>query len=613
MSPTQETRAHLIPREYFFGNPEKTAPKVSPDGKRLAFLAPDEGVLNLWVSGDLHDPAKARPVTRDRGRGIRAYFWTEDGGLVYLQDKDGDENWHLYQADPAGGPVRDLTPFPGAQAQVVATDPRFPNDLLIAANVRDKSVHDVYRVNLKTGKAKLELENPGDMIGWLPDQNMRLRAAKAQLPDGSSELRVRDDDESPWRTLVRWGPDESGGAFAFAPDNRTIYLESSLGSDTTRLLAVDSKTGTDEKIFRHPEADIAGVVLHPRDYRLQAVAYDPARLEWKVVDPAIEADFAALRNLAEGDFQIVSRDDADRWWTVLYNSDRKPARYYLYDRQEKKAELLFSTRPKLENVKLSATRAVRFKARDGLLLRGYLTLPSAERSQRPHPMVLLVHGGPWERDRWGFHPEALWLADRGFAVLRVNYRGSNGFGKKFLHAGDREWGAKMQDDLTDSVRWAAAEGFADPRRVAIYGGSYGGYAALAGAAFTPDVYACAVDIVGPSNLSTLIRSIPPYWKLFRTIFDLRVGKLDTEPEFLDSRSPLFSADKITIPLLIAQGANDPRVKQAESEQIVKALKANGKEVEYLLFPDEGHGFARPENRLKFYEKAESFLSRHLGS
>ena len=554
-------------------------------------------------------------MTKDRGRGIRAYHWAEDDrSLLYIQDTGGDENWRVYQVDLLEGSIRDLTPHPGAQAQLVGTSPELPDELLVALNVRDKRLHDVYRVSLRTGESRLDTENPGDVTGWLADSRLRVRACKAALPDGGSRLRARDDERAPWRDIVTWGPDDSGGAVSFAPGDRTLYVESSLGADTTRLLELDLAGATVRELARYAEVDVGPVVLHPRTYALQAVGFNADRLEWMVLDPAVADDFARLGASGEGDFQLLSRDDEDRQWVVLYNSDRKPPRYFLYRRDGLgggSLDFLFSTRPAIERFALAEMRPVRFTASDGLRIRGYLTLPPGV-EPRGLPMVLLVHGGPWVRDSWGWQPEAQWLSNRGFAVLQVNYRGSAGFGKAYLHAGDREWGARMQEDLTEAVRWAAGNGVADPARVAIFGGSYGGYAALAGAAFTPGVYACAVDIVGPSNLETLIRSIPPYWEPMRRIFDLRVGNVDTEAEFLRSRSPLFAADRIAIPLLIAQGANDPRVKVAESEAIVAALRAAGKSVEYVLFPDEGHGFARPENRLRFYRQAEEFLERHLG-
>lgn len=594
-----------IPRELLFGNPEKASPKVSPNGRHWAYLAPDEGVLNVWAGPE---GGAAKPLTKDRGRGIRNYLWAEDQrSILYIQDKDGDENWHLYQTDLETGTTRDLTPFPGVQAQIVGTEPRFPDEILVALNDRDPRAHDVYRINLKDGSRVLEAQNPGDIIGWLADQTFRIRAAKAMRPDGGTILRVLDGKT--WRDFLSCGPDDQLGAHGFSPDGAALYVESSVDRDTTALLEMPLNGGPSKIMAEDPESDLGPVLIHPRDYRVEAVAFEVDRVRWLVLDPALADDFKSFAAL-DGDVTIVSRDDADKVWYLLVNRpDRSPA-FWRWDRTARKAKFLFATRPRLDGYDLAPMTPVSFSARDGLKVRGYLTAPDAPAGKKL-PLVVLVHGGPWVRDRWGFHPEAQWLASLGLACLQVNYRGSAGFGKRFLHAGDREWGAKMQDDLTDAVAWAVASGLADPKRVAIYGGSYGGYAALAGAAFTPDVYRCAVDVVGPSNLITLIKSIPPYWEPMKRIFDLRVGDVDKEVEFLKSRSPLFHAHRIEIPLLIAQGANDPRVKQAEAEQIVDALKAKGKTVDYLLFPDEGHGFAKPENRLKFYAAAEAFLARHL--
>lgn len=594
-----------IPRELLFGNPEKASPKVSPDGERWAYLAPDEGVLNVWVGPE---GGKAEPLTKDRGRGVRNYLWAEDRrSILYIQDKDGDENWHLYQTDVESGATRDLTPLPGVQAQIVGTEPNFPDEILVALNDRDARCHDVHRVSLKDGSRALEAENPGDVIGWLPDADFKVRAAKAMRPDGGSVLRLREGGG--WRDFLSCGPDDQIGAHGFSPDGENLYIESSVGRDTTALLEMPRTGGTAKVLAEDPESDLGPVLIHPREYRVEAAAFEVDRVRWRVLDPRLAADFEAFASL-DGDVTVVSRDDADKVWYLLVNRpDRSPA-FWRWDRTARKAKFLFATRPKLDGYELAPMTPVSFAARDGLKVRAYLTTPAGKEAKRL-PLVLLVHGGPWVRDRWGFHPEAQWLAGLGYACLQVNYRGSAGFGKRFLHAGDREWGAKMQHDLTDAAKWAVDSGVADPKRVAIYGGSYGGYAALAGAAFTPDVYRCAVDVVGPSNLITLIKSIPPYWEPMKRIFDLRVGAVETEPEFLKSRSPLFHADRIAVPLLIAQGANDPRVKQAESEQIVEALRKKGKPVEYMLFPDEGHGFAKPENRLKFYAAAEGFLGKHL--
>lgn len=600
----------LIPLEDLFGNPEKASPQLSPDGKRLAYIAPDEGVLNVWVKTVGSDDD--RVVTRDRHRGIRNYGWAFDNRhLIYAQDSDGDENWHLWSVDLDGTAIRDLTPFLGAQAMTVAAEPHMPDHILVSMNVRDPRVHDVYRLTLSTGALEMVVENPGDVVGWLADADMAVRAAMAGMPDGGFQLRVRSSGDAEFKPLVTWPAEEEGHPHGITRDGRGLYLSSSLGADTAELRLLDLATGSEETLASSPHVDVDEVVMHPVERHVQAVGFTRHRLEWTVLDPSVAEDFERLRGARDGDFHVVSRDLADRVWIVLYVRDAAPSAYYVYDRATGAIELLFTVRPALEKAPLAEMRPVEIKARDGLTLVSYLTLPRGI-EPRGLPLVLNVHGGPWARDVWGFDPEAQWLANRGYACLQVNFRGSAGFGKRFLHAGDREWGAKMHDDLIDAVNWAVAEGYADPKRVAIYGGSYGGYAALVGASFTPDVFACAVDLVGPSSLRTLLASIPPYWEPMRRMFAQRVGDPETEPEFLDSRSPLYRVDAIRCPLLIAQGANDPRVKQAESEQIVAALRERGTPVEYLLFEDEGHGFARPENRLSFYRTAEKFLAEHLG-
>jgi len=600
----------LIPRETLFGNPERLSPQLSPDGRRLAYVAPHEGVLNVWVS--TLGTEDQRVVTRDRKRGIRSCFWALDGSrILYMQDADGDENWHLWSAEPDTGVIRDMTPYLGAQAHLVALDPERPSEALVALNLRDARAHDVYRIDLESGATALVETNPGDVVGWLADARMEVRAATVATPDGGFALRVRDASDSEWRTIVTWGPDDEGQAHAFSRDGQEIYLSSNLGTDTKELRALDLASGGERTLASHPEVDVDDILEHPRGHAVRAARFALDRAEWRAVDPSVAVDLERLSDPARGDFAVVSMDLDDRQWVVLYSADRAPASYYLYRRDTGDIEYLFSARPALEEATLAEMRPVRVPARDGLVLHSYLTIPPWC-EPRGLPLVLNVHGGPWARDTWGYDPEAQWLANRGYACLQVNYRGSAGFGKRFLHAGDREWGAKMHDDLIDAVEWAVREGIADRSRVAIYGGSYGGYAALVGAAFTPDVFACAVDIVGPSSLRTLIASIPPYWEPLRRMFYHRIGNPETEPEFLDERSPLHRAADIRCPLLIAQGANDPRVKQQESEQIVEAIRSRGGEVEYMVFEDEGHGFARPENRLRFYTAAERFLAARLG-
>lgn len=616
--PDTTTAIPLIPREVLFGNPEMTSPRISPDGSLLAYIAPVEGVLNVWV-GPVGSPAGGndfKPVTDDRNRGIRAYFWAEDGEhLVYLQDEGGDENWRLYAVKPASGTLdaRNLTPFENVQARPLEKNRRFPGQILIELNRRTPELHDVYRLDLPTGELELVAENPGNVAGWVSDLDMAVRGAVTAYPDGGFGLLFREDAGSEWREIVTWGPEDglSSGPVGFSGDGKRMFLRDSRGANAARLVELDLSTNVSRVLAGDPQYDVSDVLIHPDTREVQAVAIERARTEWTVLDENIREDFEAITQIHPGEPSIISRDCADKIWLVAFTADDGPTSYYSYHRSGREGELLFYDRPKLANYTLAKMEPVSFTSRDGLEIHGYLTLPPGA-SRENLPMVLNVHGGPWARDAWGYNPEAQWFANREYACLQVNYRGSTGYGKEFLNAGNKEWGGRMHDDLVDAVEWAVKEGVADPERVAIFGGSYGGYAALVGATFTPDLFKCAVDIVGPSNLVTLIRNIPPYWKPLVAIFNERVGNPETEEEFLKSRSPLFKAERIKIPMLIAQGANDPRVKKAESEQIVAAMKERGIDYEYMLFEDEGHGFAKPENRLKFYAAAERFLAKYLG-
>ena len=605
----QPSTAPLIPRALLFGNPERTSPRIPPDGTRLAYLAPDDkGVLNVWVRtlGKTDDQL----ITSDKYRGIRSYRWQFDSQhVLYIQDKGGDENFHLYQTDVKTRETRDLTPFEGIRADVGEYMPQFPDTILVRMNVRDKRYHDVYRVDLKTGKAELDTENPGDVNDWTADNNLQVRAAGVVTPGGGAIIRVRDTVKSPWRELIKWGPEESlGGAAAFSPDNKSLWVLTSVGGNTLRLVDIDLATGKQKVVAEDPQYDAADVLINPKSHNLEAIEFIRARSEWQVLDPAVKGDLEALKKVRDADIRVVSRDLADQHWIVAYFADNSPVYFYAYDRKTKKADVIFSDRPKLEGYKLASMKPISFKARDGMEIYGYLTLPAGA-DPKNLPMVEFVHGGPWGRDVWGFNRYAQWLANRGYAVLQVNFRASTGYGKQYLNAGDREWGGKMHTDLLDAKQWVIQQGYVDPKRICIMGGSYGGYATLAAVTFTPDEFACGVDIVGPSNLNTLLKTIPPYWATFRAVFDKRMG---TGEEFLNSRSPLFKADQIKVPLLIGQGKNDPRVNKAESDQIVAAMKKNNKPVEYIVFPDEGHGFARPQNNMAFNAAAEGFLAKTLG-
>ena len=609
---TNAVDVELIPRKILFGNPVKASPQISPDGARMAYLAPVNDVLNVWV-GTIGKDDYA-PVTRDEERGIRFYAWAADNQhILYLQDVAGNENWRLYATNLASGETRDLTPFENVHAQVVDQNKHFPNELLIGLNKDNPQVHDVYHLDLLSGELTLVAQNPGNIIGWGTDANFKVRVAVTAMPDGGRGLLYREHEQAEWQELLVWEGDDGASSYPlnFSLDGQSLYLVDSRNANASRLVKMDIASGTITVIAEDPHYDVSGVVIQPDRYEIQAVAFNKDRVEWTVLDESIRVDFDTIRDIHPGDFAIVSRDDADAHWVVRFTVDNGPVANYAYDRQNQAATFLFDNQPALSNYTLATMQPITFTARDGLTVHGYLTLPPGEH-KNTLPMVVNVHGGPWVRDNWGYNPEAQWLANRGYACLQVNYRGSTGYGKDFLNAGNHEWGGKMHDDLVDGVHWAIERGIADAKRVAIYGGSYGGYAALVGATFTPDLFCCAVDIVGPSNLITLIKTIPPYWTPLLAVFYKRVGNPDTEEEFLKSRSPLFKVDQIKIPILIGQGANDPRVKQSESEQIVEAMKNKAIEYDYMLFPDEGHGFAKPENRLKFYAEAEKFLAKYLG-
>lgn len=610
----------LIPRQVLFGNPDRAAVRLSPDGAQLSFLAPVDGVLNVWVGpADKIDAAK--PITHDKGRGIRQYFWAYTSQhILYLQDKDGDENWRVYCVNLKTGDAKDLTPAKGVQARIEGVSHKFPTEVIIGLNDRNPQLHDVHRVNIETGDDKLVLENEG-YAGFVIDDDYAVRLATRITPEGGSEVLERTA-EGGWKPFATIGQDDvlTTGPAGFDKTGQILYMLDSRGRNTGALTSTDLKAGKQTVIAEDPRADINDVMAHPVEKTIEAVAFTVERKEWKILDRSIAPDFDVLRKAAEGDFEVISRTLDDKQWIVAYARDNGPVSYYRYDRPAKKADFLCVNRKALENLPLARMNPVTIKSRDGLNLVCYLSLPTwsdpqnKARPVRPVPMVLYVHGGPWYRDSWGYEPYHQWLANRGYAVLAVNFRGSTGLGKEFINAANREWGGKMHNDLVDAVKWAIAEKIADPQKIAIMGGSYGGYATLVGMTFTPELFACGVDIVGPSSLVTFMEAIPPYWKPMLDLFITRIGDNRTEEgkKFLLERSPISYVDKIAKPLLIGQGANDPRVKQAESDQIVKAMQDKKIPVTYVLFPDEGHGFARPENNLAFNAITEAFLAAHLG-
>ncbi|MYN29314.1 alpha/beta fold hydrolase [Duganella sp. CY42W] len=610
----------LIERGKIFGNPSKTAAKISPDGKWLSWIAPRDGVLNVWVA-PADKLSDAKPLTDEKTRPIRNSFWSPDSKVVlFIQDKGGDENFLLYGVNVASGKQTNYTPFEKTRAQVLQISNKIKDRILIGVNNRDARWHDVYSLDLASGKLTLVLQNDG-YAGYLADDQLKLRIAeKARNDGGTTYYRITDGkiDTTP---LTEVGLDDSQttNAWSFTADGKTLYWTDARNRNTAALIAQDVATGKNTVIAEDVRADIGGALADKQTGRLLAYSVDYLKPEYVALTNDLKADLDFLKKNAKGQFTITSRTDADDKWLVAVDPVTAPASTWLYDRKAKKLTQLYVSRPELDGAPLAAMHPQEIKSRDGLTLVSYLTLPKSVdangsgKASKPVPMVLLVHGGPWARDGFGYNGYHQWLANRGYAVLSVNYRGSTGFGKKFISAGDLQWGRKMHDDLIDAVDWAVKSGVTTPDKVAIMGGSYGGYATLAGLTFTPTTFACGVDIVGPSNLFTLLQTIPPYWEAGKQQFYKRMGDPTTDAgkALLKERSPLNFAADIQRPLLIGQGANDPRVNVRESEQIVAAMAAKNIPVTYVEFPDEGHGFARPVNNIAFNAVTENFLAKCL--
>ncbi|HEX9955015.1 MAG TPA: S9 family peptidase [Allosphingosinicella sp.] len=617
-----QTNAPLIPREKIFGNPTKVAGRLSPDGKWLSWIAPRDGVLNIYVA-PASNPAAAKALTNERQRPIRQYFWAPDSKqILFINDKGGDENFLLYGVDVTGGAQRALTPFEKTRVQIVGISNTVKDRILVGVNNRDPKWHDVHSLDLKTGKLTPVLINSGGFANFLSDDTLAIRAAaKARSDGGTDYFRVTGNvvDKAPFEQ-VGFEDVQTTQPAGFTRDGKTLYWIDSRGRDTAGIFAQDVATGRKTLVAQDKKADIGGAMTNPKTGRIEAYAVNYLKNEWVPVGGAVKADLAFLKSRLKGEIGVASRTDADDKWIVAVDPVTAPSAAYLYDRKAKTLTKLYTTRPELEGATLASMHPLEIKSRDGLTMVSYLTLPPGSdadgdgRPNKPVPMVLLVHGGPWARDAYGYNGAHQWLANRGYAVLSTNFRASTGFGKAFTSAGDKAWGRAMHDDLLDAVDWAVKSGVTTGDKVAIMGGSYGGYATLAGLAFTPDKFACGVDIVGPSNLNTLLGSIPPYWESLKAQMYRRMGDPNTAEgqALLKERSPLYKADQIRKPLLIGQGANDPRVNVAESEQIVDALKAKNIPVTYVLFPDEGHGFARPVNNIAFNAVAENFLARCLG-
>lgn len=618
---TTATATPLIPRQALFGNPTRAQGRISPDGQWLSWTAPHNGVMNVWIA-PVSDPSAAKVITNATSRPIPQHFWAPDSrSILYVQDKAGDENFLLYKIDVATGAETTLTPFTNTRVEIIGGSYAIKDKLLIGLNNRDPQWHDVHLLDLATGKLTLVLENNA-YAGFMADDSLTLRMAFRQNAAGGTDyFRVTNNtvDAAPFESTAMEDSLTTAPA-GYTHDGSVLYWLDSRGRNTAALFAQDTASGTKTLLAEDARADLGDTLRNPATGTVEAYAVNYLVNQWVAMDPAVKASLDWLDSQLDGSFGINARTDDDATWIVWNDPITAPTSVYIYDRKANTLTPFYVSRPELAGMPLQKMHPVEITSRDGLTLPSYLTLPAGSDPDgtgipaKPVPLVLLVHGGPWARDGYGFNREHQMLANRGYAVLAVNFRGSTGFGKDFLNAGNKQWGLAMHDDLIDAVNWAVGKGITSADKVAIMGGSYGGYATLAGLTFTPDTFACGVDIVGPSNLETLLATIPPYWAPLVKLFHERMGDPGT-PEglaLLKAASPLYKADRIKKPLLIAQGANDPRVKQAESDQIVGAMKAAGIPVTYVLYPDEGHGFARPENNIAFYALAENFLASCLG-
>ena len=609
----RESARALVPRETFFGDPDVAGAQLSFDGASLAYIAPVDGVRNLWVApvGDL---GAAKPLTRATDRPISYFFqWAHTNRhVVYFQDRDGDENWRASSVEVRDGTVVALTPPHGVRAWVQEVSQRVPRQMIFSHNERDKQFFDLYRVDVVTGKSVLVYEN--NQFAWfVTDSAFQLRLGARYLKDGSVELLERRPGGTWGRFItIPRGEIDATRLLGFSDDGKILYLFDTRGRDKAALVAMDMATRRARVLAEDPDADLTRAFFHRVTRRPLAGGAMVDRRRWHAVDPGFAADLKAIHTSTSGDIDLIGLSAAARRVLVLVQHDAASPEWVLYDRPTRRVSPLLKARRKLDGIPLRPLEPVSFEALDGLKIQGYLTRPTPD--ARNVPMVLVIHGGPYLRDEWGFNPTHQWLANRGYAVLSINYRGSTGFGKAFVIAADREWGGKMHDDLVAGVNWAVARGIADPKRVGFFGASYGGYAALTAATKTPEVFACIVDIYGIANLLTFMAAIPPYWAPSFSVWKNRIGDPDTEEgrAFLRARSPLTHIDRAFRPILIVQGLEDVRVTRAESEQMVAMLRRRNVPVTYVVFPDEGHGFAKPQNQIAFRAVTEAFLAKHLG-
>ena len=611
----------LIPREVLFGNPDKIAVRMSEDGKYISYLAPLNGVLNVFVA-PVDNPLIGKAITADTERGIRSYSWAKNSNnIIYSIDNKGDENFRLYSIDINTKENILLTPKEGVRASVIKKSKSFPDEILVQMNKRVPEYFDIYKINVKSGKAEIIFENKEKYLSFIIDDNFKILFAYKMLPTGEGEIYSFKNGNLASPQLFQKIKTEdmlTSSLLHITADGKILYAVDSSQRDKSALFEIDLSTQKRTLLYEDARADIDSCLVDPITKRIQAVSIDYLQKEWIILDPQINEDIKNLSKLNDGIIEITSRVENDNKWIVVYMQDDGPYKYYLYDRATGEAKFLFVSNSKQEEYSFAKMHPMQITSRDGLELVSYLTLPrwldKGARLENPIPLILYVHGGPNSRDNKGYNATHQWLANRGYAVLSVNYRGSTGFGKSFINAGDGQWARKMQDDLEDAVKWAIDNNLADKSKIVIMGGSYGGYATLVGMSMTPDLYAAGIDIVGPSNLETLMNSIPPYWKpVFAHLKKIIGASPDNEggKKFLFERSPLNYVKNIKKPLLIVQGAHDPRVKKLESDQIVSAMKKHGIPVVYLLYKDEGHGLARPENRMSFYAHAEVFLANIL--
>lgn len=599
-----------IPLRDFFRNPEKANYQLSPDGKHLSFLSPYNGRLNIYVK-NLATGMETR-ITEAKERDITIYFWKGNDKICYLQDVGGDENYKLYIVNIDGSGFKVLTPYEKVVTQIIDDLRDNDNEMLIALNKRNPTVFDVYRINVNTGEMTMIAENPGNITEWQTDHDGKLRVAIST--DGvNTSLLYRENETDPFKVVKTTSFKETLSPLFFTFDNKNVYAISNIGRDKAAIIKYDIANDKElELIFEHPDVDVDGLNYSEKRKVLTSVSYTTWKRQIKFLDEETEKIYRKFESVIGSKYEIVivNKDREETKFIARTYSDKSLGAYYLYDKQNDVVSKLADISPWLNEDDLADMKPIQYTTRDGLTIHGYLTLPKGV-EQKNLPVVVNPHGGPWARDRWGFNPEVQFLANRGFAVLQVNFRGSTGYGRKFWELSFKQWGKKMQDDITDGVHWLIKEGIADPKRIAIYGGSYGGYATLAGITFTPDLYAAAVDYVGVSNLFTFMNTIPPYWKPMLEMLYEMVGDPKKDSTLLYEASPVFHVDKIKAPLFVAQGKNDPRVNINESDQIVNALKQKGVYVEYMVKENEGHGFHNEENRFDFYEAMEKFLKKHL--